>query len=170
MFQITRPIRLHRIAAGGSVMMATLAVAILASPRAGVAEKPGPSLDATYKDIEQTLGKVPAFIGQFPKSALPGAWAEVKALEFSDNTAIPPKFKALISLAVSAQIPCNYCIWEDTMGARQAGATDQELQEAVAIAALARHWSTIFNGMQVDFQTFKKDLGGEAPAGHQATK
>jgi hypothetical protein len=47
--------------------------------------------------------------------------------------------------------------------ARQADATDQEIQEAVAAAALARHWSTIFNGMQVDFQTFKKDLGGETP-------
>ncbi|RVC48193.1 carboxymuconolactone decarboxylase family protein, partial [Mesorhizobium sp. M4B.F.Ca.ET.088.02.2.1] len=24
-----------------------------------------------------------------------------------------------------------------------------------------RHWSTIFNGMQVDFEQFKKEMGGE---------
>ena len=34
----------------------------------------------------------------------------------------------------------------------------------MAIAALTRHSSTIFNGMQVDFETFKKELGGDAPA------
>jgi len=29
------------------------------------------------------------------------------------------------------------------------------------MAALTRHWSTIFNGMQVDFDTFKKEMGGQ---------
>ncbi|RVC62927.1 carboxymuconolactone decarboxylase family protein, partial [Mesorhizobium sp. M00.F.Ca.ET.038.03.1.1] len=53
------------------------------------------------------------------------------------------------------------CIWSDTENARHAGATDQEIQEAVAMAALTRHWSTIFNGMQVDFDQFKKEMGGE---------
>ena len=67
--------------------------------------------DAAIKDIESTMGGVPSFIGQFPKAGLPGAWAEVKALELSDETALPPKVKSLISLAVAAQIPCTYCIW-----------------------------------------------------------
>jgi AhpD family alkylhydroperoxidase len=84
----------------------------------------------------------------------------VKALQFSDSTALPTKVKALISLAVSAQIPCGHCIWEDTESARQAGATDEEIAEAVAIAASTRHWSTIFHGMQVDLKTFKEELGG----------
>lgn len=121
-------------------------------------------VDATYKDIEQTLGLVPTFLHQVSKTALPGAWAEVKALQFSGDTALPPKVKALISLAVSAQIPCSYCIWEDTESAKQAGATEDEIEEAVAIAASTRHWSTIFNGMQVDFETFKRDLGGNPDA------
>ena len=67
----------------------------------------------------------------------------------------------LISLAVAAQIPCQYCIWSDTRDAKAAGATDEEIGEAVTMAALTRHWSTIFNGMQVDFDTFKKEMGGE---------
>ena len=117
--------------------------------------------DATLKDVQSTLGGVPSFVKQFPKTGLPGAWAEVKAIELSDKTALPPKVKSLISLAVAAQIPCTYCIWSDTQDAKRAGATDEEIQEAVAMAALTRHWSTIFNGMQVDFDTFKKEMGGE---------
>jgi AhpD family alkylhydroperoxidase len=117
--------------------------------------------DATIKDIQSTMGGVPSFVKQFPKSGLPGAWAEVKAIELSDKTALPPKVKSLISLAVAAQIPCTYCIWSDTQDAKRAGATDEEIEEAVAMAALTRHWSTIFNGMQVDFDTFKKEMGGQ---------
>lgn len=117
--------------------------------------------DAAIKDIQSTMGGVPGFVKQFPKAGLPGAWAEVKAIELSDKTALSPKVKSLISLAVAAQIPCSYCIWSDTENAKRAGATDEEIQEAVAMAALTRHWSTVFNGMQVDFETFKKEMGGQ---------
>ena len=44
------------------------------------------------------------------------------------------------------------------------GASDQEIQEAVAMSALTRHWNTMLNGMQVDFDTFKKEMGGESAA------
>ena len=71
------------------------------------------------------------------------------------------KEKALISLGVSAQIPCAYCVWEDTKSARDAGASDEEIGEAVAVSAVTRHWSTFFNGMALDFDQFKADLGGE---------
>ena len=39
--------------------------------------------------------------------------------------------------------------------------TPKEIAEAVTMSALTRHWSTFFNGMQVDLDTFKKELGGE---------
>jgi AhpD family alkylhydroperoxidase len=152
--------RPHRVFAGAVASAVVCAVLFVSGPAvAGQAE-----VDATYKDIEQTLDKVPSFLRRVPKAALPGAWAEVKALQFSNETVLPPKVKALISLAVSAQIPCRHCIWEDTESAKRAGATQEEIGEAVAIAALTRHWSTIFNGLQVDFETFKKDLGGDTPA------
>jgi AhpD family alkylhydroperoxidase len=154
---------LGRRFAFAAACVVTIAAGAAFVPRAAVSDDTASPLDATYKDIMQTMGKVPAFIQAFPKAGLPGAWAEVKALELSNDTALPPKVKALISLAVAAQIPCQYCIWADTRDAREAGATDQEIQEAVALSALTRHWSTIFNGMQVDFETFKKDYGGAAP-------
>jgi len=119
------------------------------------------SQEQVYKDIEATFGSVPAFVKQLPKAALAGAWQEEKDLELSDKTALSPKVKALISLAVAAQIPCQYCIWADTNDARRAGATEEEIGEAVAMSALTRHWSTLFNGLQVDYDQFKKDLGGD---------
>lgn len=115
---------------------------------------------AARADIEATLGGLPTFVGSVADSALPGLWQATKDLEFSTDTALDPKTKALISLAVAAQIPCSYCIWMDTNSARAAGATDQEIAEAVAMAGLTRAWSTIFNGMQVDLDTFKAELGG----------
>ena len=114
----------------------------------------------TRADIAATLGGVPSFIDSVAAPALPGLWQSTKSLQFSPDTALDMKTKALVSLAVSAQIPCSYCIWMDTNAARAAGATDQEIAEAVAVAAQTRAWSTIFHGMQVDFESFKAELGG----------
>lgn len=152
--RITQPVR-------SSIRRAFLLTAAACVLSLGAAQAHADEYDATIKDIQSTMGGVPSFVKQFPKAGLPGAWAEVKAIELSDKTALPPKVKSLISLAVAAQIPCNYCIWSDTQDAKRAGATDEEIQEAVAMAALTRHWSTIFNGMQIDFDTFKKEMGGQ---------
>ena len=119
------------------------------------------SSDAVYADIAKTFGGVPAFVKQLPKSSLAALWEEEKAVELSDKTALPPKTKALISLAVASQIPCTYCIWADTMTAKQLGASDEEIAEAVTMAGHTRMWSTMFNGLQVDFDQFKKDMGGQ---------
>jgi AhpD family alkylhydroperoxidase len=127
-----------------------------------IAAAPAKADDATVttlKDVEATFGFVPTFIRQMPKAALPGAWQELKDLEFSENTALSPKVKALIGLAVVAQIPCAYCIWADAAGARAAGATEEEIREAVAIAGTERFWSTMLNGLEVDLATFKAELG-----------
>jgi AhpD family alkylhydroperoxidase len=58
---------------------------------------------------------------------------------------------------VSAQVPCQYCVYFHTAAARANGATDEEIREAVAMAAVVRHWSTVLNGMQVDLATFQRE-------------
>jgi AhpD family alkylhydroperoxidase len=113
-----------------------------------------------YKEIESSLGGVPTFVQMYPQAGVAGAWHLSRDMLFQD-TALDLRTKALISLAVAAQIPCQYCIWSDTRDALAAGATEEQVREAVAIAALTRHWSTIFNGFQIDFETYKKELGGE---------
>lgn len=113
--------------------------------------------DAAYKDIEATLGQVPSMFKAFPKGGIAGAWAEFKSVQLSPDTALDGKTKELIGLAVSAQVPCAYCVYFHTAAAKLNGATDQEIEEAVAMASISRHWSTVLNGMQVDLATFKQE-------------
>lgn len=125
----------------------------LAQPAAA----PQAEAEATYRDIEQTLGTVPTFFKMFPASGIAGGWAEFKAIQLSPKTRLDGKTKELIGLAVSAQVPCHYCVYFHTAAARANGATDEEIREAVAMAAISRHWSTVLNGMQVDFPAFKQE-------------
>jgi AhpD family alkylhydroperoxidase len=119
-----------------------------------------PSLEETYRDIEAVDGVTPEYMKVYPKQGIAAAWALTKALEV-EKGALDPKMKSLINVAVAAQIPCRYCIWLDTKFAREMGATDEEIAEAVAQAGLTRHWSAILNGMQIDFEAFKAEFGGE---------
>jgi AhpD family alkylhydroperoxidase len=145
-----------------------LAVAIVATTTALGVMAPAYAADMTYEeaiaDVEATLGFVPTFLREMPRAGFAGAWLQLKGLEFSE-TVLPAKVKALIELGVVSQIPCEYCIWADTEAAKAAGATDEEIAEAVAVAATGRFWSTMLNGRQTDFETFKADfrrlLGGE---------
>jgi len=124
---------------------------------AQIARAEDASAQATYKDIEQTLGSVPSFFKAFPESAIAGAWAEFKSLQLNPKTNLDGKTKELIGLAVSAQIPCQYCVYFHTAAAKANGATPEELRETVAMAAVVRHWSTVLNGMQVDLAGFKRE-------------
>lgn len=154
---ISKTLRATALAAATSLVLAG-ALAARADNSMSSADA---SAEATYNEVQSMLGGVPSFVKLFPKGAIAGAWAEQRDLELSDKTALSPKVKALISLAVAAQIPCQYCIWADTKTAKSMGASQEEIAEAVAMAGLTRHWSTFFNGMQLDFNQFKAELGGD---------
>jgi AhpD family alkylhydroperoxidase len=111
---------------------------------------------AAYKDIQATLGTVPDMFKTLPDVAVAGAWAEIKGVQLNPNTALNGKTKELLGLAVASQIPCQYCIYFHTLAAKANGASDEEIKEAIAMAAIVRHWSTMLNGSQVDLATFKK--------------
>jgi len=99
-----------------------------------------------------------------PQSSASAAWQEYMAV-FNPNGALDAKTKELIGLAVAAQIPCSYCIYAHTKGAKRAGATDAQIKEAIGAAALVRKWSTELNGNQYDIDQFKKEvdaLNGDA--------
>jgi AhpD family alkylhydroperoxidase len=110
---------------------------------------------------------MPWFFQTIPDGAQQSAWALSTTL-WGENTAIPPKYKELIGLAVASQIPCQYCIYDHTASAKKAGATSDEMREAIAVGALTRMWSAILQGNQTDFEKFKAtvdDLGGGDPVG-----
>lgn len=135
-------------------------LALLAAPMVspGFAQDGKSPADAAYQDIEQTLGIVPGFLREFPKAGIAGAWAEFKAIQLSPTTKLNGKTKELIGLAVAAQIPCQYCVYFHTAAAKANGATEDEIRETVAMAAIVRHWSTVLNGMQVDQSAFKSEV------------
>ena len=133
------------------------AIAVLGLAGISEARAEDPGATAAYKDIAATLGLVPGFFKAFPESGIAGAWAEFKSVQLSPTTKLNSKTKELIGLAVASQIPCTYCVYFHTAVAKANGATDEEIKEAVAMAAISRHWSTVMNGMQTDFATFKTE-------------
>jgi AhpD family alkylhydroperoxidase len=92
-----------------------------------------------------------------PKAAVNSSWQEWMAV-FNPHGALDGKTKELIGLAVAAQIPCQYCVYAHTLGARHAGATDEQIKEAIAASGLVRKMSTEFNGNQYDMAEFKKQI------------
>ena len=113
-----------------------------------------------FTAIGAHAGDAPKFMKQtYPEQALKGAWSDWQAV-FSKDGAISQKNKELIALGVAAQIPCEYCIYAHTMAAKKFGATDAEVKEAIAVAALIRQWSTVLNGSAYSMKEFKAELGG----------
>jgi len=114
---------------------------------------------ATAKtDIQKTLGFVPQFFQRLPDGMLAGTWEEMKTLQLNPATALDGRTKELIGLAVAAQVPCKYCIVAHTEFAKLNGAGETELGEAVAMAAITRHWSTFLNGIQTDEPRFRAEI------------
>lgn len=138
-----------------NITAAVLAAGLFAVPAAAPAQEASP--EAALAEIAATFGKVPAFLERYPRAALPGAWQVMKVLG-SGETALEPKVKELVSLAVAAQIPCAYCVWAHTEAARVSGASEEEISETVALAAQVRHWSTVAHGLQIDLEDFKTEM------------
>jgi len=57
----------------------------------------------------------------------------------------------------AAQIPCQYCVYANTVALKKMGATPAEIKEAVAMAGYIRLMSTILNGSGYDFEKFTQE-------------
>jgi AhpD family alkylhydroperoxidase len=110
-----------------------------------------------FEDMKMHFGIVPFFVKNYPEASIPGIWQEFKAIELNPDTAIPGKYKDLIALAVSSQIPCQHCIYFDTQSAIAQGATVEEINEAIAMSGITRNWSTVLNGQYTDEKNFEKE-------------
>ena len=60
--------------------------------------------------------------------------------------AIPRKYKELMALAVAFTTQCPYCIELHSNKARELGTSDQEIAEAVLVAAALRAGAAITHG------------------------
>src|SRR3954447_15227473 len=109
------------------------------------------------RDIEETLGLVPRFFKEVPDYLIESEWQSFKALQLSDQTAIPNKYKELIGLGVAGATRCRYCALFHTEAARLHGATDEEIAEANMMASFTMCASTFLNAQQTDYEQFRKE-------------
>jgi len=133
-----------------------LAISVILASSATRAQD-APSADAAFAEMNEMFGGVPSIMQVYPKSAVPAGWAMIKETDLNENTALPAKTRELIALGVAAQIPCLYCIYYHTVAAKAAGATEEEVREAVHMSSLVRHWSTVLQGNQYDLEAFKAE-------------
>ncbi len=113
--------------------------------------------EEVYKDIEEKFGLVPSFLKAVPDSTLELEWELIKRLEF-DEGPVPNKYRELIGLGISAVTKCQYCIFYHAEMAKLHGATDEEIEDAVHFSKATAGWSTYVNGLQIDFDQFKKEV------------
>ena len=66
------------------------------------------------------------------------AWANLDRMVAREDGQIPRKYRELIALAVAHTTQCVYCIEVHTKHAKKAGATREEVAEAVLLAAALR--------------------------------
>jgi AhpD family alkylhydroperoxidase len=66
------------------------------------------------------------------------AWVNLDGIVARENGRIPRKYRELIALAVAHTTQCVYCIEVHTKNAKKAGASKEEVVEAVLLAAALR--------------------------------
>ncbi|WP_377102419.1 carboxymuconolactone decarboxylase family protein [Rugamonas violacea] len=80
-----------------------------------------------------------------PKEAQ--AFLGLKSAAERHDGVIPEKYRELISIAVALTTQCSYCIDAHTKNAARAGATREEIAEAVFIASALRAGAAVGHGL-----------------------
>ncbi len=93
----------------------------------------------TMKNLE----KLPSLNASAPEAAN-ALWAFDKAALAPG--AIPQKYKELMAVAIALTTQCPYCIEVHRQSALKAGVTEQELSEAVFVAAALRAGAAVTHG------------------------
>jgi AhpD family alkylhydroperoxidase len=91
----------------------------------------------------RNLGKLKALEGNVA-DVMKAFWAFDKAAMAAGS--ISSKYKELMAIAVALTTQCPYCIDIHAKRAREAGATEQEIAEAVTVAAALRAGAAITHG------------------------
>ena len=103
------------------------------------------------------------------QTSTPGIMQGFAALKAPDAP-LDLKTTHLIALAVSAQIPCHYCVYAQSIQARAQGATEAELKHAITTAGYMRMFSTALQGMNYDYDKFTAEVDARAAAAKQKSK
>ena len=113
--------------------------------------------EKTYQDITEVFGLVPTMFKHIPDDSIELEWALFKKLQI-EETAIPNKYKELMGIAISGATKCKYCAFYHTELAKLNGATPEEIEDAAHFGKQTSGWSSYLNGLQIDFEEFKKEI------------
>lgn len=113
--------------------------------------------ESVYFEIKEMFGIVPSFFKLVPDSTIELEWQLMKKVQFEEGP-IPNKYRELIGIAISGISKCRYCALFHTEIAKLYGATEAEIEDAVHYAKSSAGWSTYLNGLQVDYDTFEKEV------------
>jgi AhpD family alkylhydroperoxidase len=119
------------------------------------------SRETIYREIESLMGVVPGFLKALPDSTLELEWGLFKTSQMEPGP-VPNKYRELIGLGIAAATKCRYCIYFHREMAKLEGATDAELEDAVHFAKSVSGWSTYIQGLDYDYDQFKKEVRGAA--------
>lgn len=92
------------------------------------------------------------------------AFVEFDKIVGREDGAIPRKYRELIALAVASTTQCPYCLDVHTRAAKRAGASREELIEAVMLSAALRAGASVTHG------TLALKLFDAAPAARTETQ
>lgn len=113
--------------------------------------------ESIYKEIESMFGLVPVMFKALPDDTLEMEWNLFKKVQIEEGP-IPNKYRELIGVAVAAATKCRYCSFFHTELAKLNGATEAEIGDALHFAKTVTGWSTYVNGLQIDFDRFRKEV------------
>ena len=81
-------------------------------------------------------------------------WTSLK--QVMKKGALDPVIKELIYVAVSVTNGCEYCIKSHSLAAKKKGATDEMLNEMIAVVGMANETNRLVEGYQVEIdENFK---------------
>ena len=114
------------------------------------------NIGAIAQDTKREVKTANPFIQMHPEIIQPAVEAYYKEVEEKVfNGAIPLKYAQLMALSASVAMKCEYCIPAHTSFAKAAGATEEEIKVAVAIAGDVSLNSAMLYGNQFDMRYFK---------------
>ena len=107
------------------------------------------------KNVRQ-ITEVPNFWKNLANNTetLERTWTSLK--QVMKKGALDPMVKELIYVAVSVTNGCEYCIKSHSLAAKKKGATDEMLNEMIAVVGMANETNRLVEGYQVEIdENFK---------------
>jgi AhpD family alkylhydroperoxidase len=84
-------------------------------------------------------------------------WKLMKTVQMEEEP-VPNKYRELFGIGVAAVTKCRYCVFFHREMAMVNGATDAEIEDAIHYAKSSAGWSTYIQGLDYDYEEFKREI------------